>query len=280
MDTATPSFEPSITVRALRASLGMPDAPLILDVREPNAVTTERRMIPAALPRQHDAVDRWASALPSASGPGRTLVAYCVHGDEVSQGVARRLVALGLDTRFLAGGFEAWTAAGAPTMTPGRVPGVAAERPSRWITRERPKIDRIACPWLVHRYIDPLAEFHYVAPDRVLATADELGAIPYDIPGVQLSHRGERCSFDAMLDDFALDDPALRALATIVRGADTARLDLAPQSPGLLALSLGLSALYRDDHEMLEHGIAMYDALHAWLRSAHDEVHNAKLFER
>jgi rhodanese-related sulfurtransferase len=280
MDTAKPSAIPSITVPALRAMLGTPDAPLTLDVREPHAFGSDPRMIPASLRRRHDAVDRWAPALPSAGGPRRTLVAYCVHGHEVSQGVARRLAALGLDARFLAGGFEAWTAAGAPTMTTGRVPNVQAENPSRWVTRERPKIDRIACPWLVRRYIDPLAEFHYVAPDRVLTAAGELGAIPYDVPGVQLSHRGERCSFDAMLDDFGLDDPALRALATIVRGADTARLDLAPQSPGLLALSLGLSALYRDDHEMLEHGIAMYDALHAWLRAARDEVHNAKLFER
>jgi len=279
MDTDRASATPSITVQALHALLGMPEAPLILDVREPRAVESDRRMIPAALRRRHDAVDRWASALP-ASGPGRTLVAYCAHGRKVSQDVACRLVALGLDARFLDGGFEAWTAAGAPTMSTGRVPGVPAEHPSRWVTRERPKIDRIACPWLVRRYIDPLAEFHYVAPDRVLATADELGAIPYDVPGVQLSHRGERCSFDALLEDFGLDDPALRALATIVRGADTARLDLAPQSPGLLALSLGLSTLYRDDREMLEHGIGMYDALHAWLRAARDEVHNAKLFER
>jgi rhodanese-related sulfurtransferase len=280
MDTATSSTSLQIAVPALRAALGMPHAPLMIDVRGASALDPDRRMIPAALHRPHDAIDRWAPALAVAAARYPCVVAYCARGDDSSPDAARRLAALGLDARFLAGGFEAWRAAGAPTMTIGRVAGVPAERASRWVTRERPKIDRIACPWLVRRYLDPLAEFHYVAPDRVLAAAKELGAIPYDVPGVQISHRGERCSFDAMLDDFELDEPALCALATIVRGADTARLDLAPQSSGLLALSLGLSALYRDDHEMLEHGIAMYDALHAWLRAARDEAHNAKLFEQ
>lgn len=270
---------PFIAVSALRTTLGMPRAPLVIDVRKVAAFDADRRMIPAALRRAPDAVDGWAPTLLTAAA-GRTVVSYCVHGHEVSQGVARRLAELGLDARFLEGGLEAWKADGAPTMVAGQVAGVPAERPSRWITRERPKIDRIACPWLIRRFVDPLAQFFYVPPDQVLEQADALGAIPYDVPGVQLSHRGERCSFDAVLDDFALDVPVLRALATVVRGADTARLDLSPQSAGLLALSLGLSALYGDDHEMLEHGIPMYDALHAWLRSARDEVHNAKMFER
>ncbi|NJN40243.1 MAG: chromate resistance protein [Gammaproteobacteria bacterium] len=158
--------------------------------------------------------------------------------------------------------------------------GHPGREPSRWVTRERPKIDRIACPWLVRRFVDPLAEFHYVPADRVPAEAEALHAIPYDVPRVQLSHRGEQCTFDAMLADFALTEPALAALATIVRGADTARLDLAPQSPGLLAMSLGLSVLYPNDHEMLEQGMNMYDALYAWLRSARDERHDAKLFDK
>jgi len=277
--TTTPPLAPSITVSALHATLGMPHAPLVLDVRKAAAFDADRRMVPAALRRSPDAVEQWAPTLPAAAAR-RTIVAYCVHGHEVSQGVARRLAELGLDARFLAGGFEAWKADGAPTMETGLVTGIASERASHWVTRERPKIDRIACPWLIRRFIDPAAEFFYVRPDQVLAEADALGAIPYDVPDVQLSHRGERCSFDAILEDFALDDPVLQALATIVRGADTARLDLSPQSPGLLALSLGLSALYQDDQEMLEQGIPMYDALHAWLRSARDEVHNARMFER
>lgn len=143
----------------------------------------------------------------------------------------------------------------------------------RWITRERPKIDRVACPWLVARFVDADAEFHFVAADAVARRAAELGAIPYDVEGVELSHVGGRCSFDAFLEKYGLDDPALAQLATIVRGADTARLDLAPECAGLLAVSLGLSRLFADDHEQLRHGFVVYDALYAWLREARDETH-------
>jgi hypothetical protein len=143
----------------------------------------------------------------------------------------------------------------------------------KWVTRERPKIDRIACPWLIARFIDEQPEFLFVPSDQVLKVANETGAVPYDVPDVELSHVGELCSFDAFLEKYHLQDPALHELALIVRGADTARLDLAPQAPGLLALSLGLSALFEDDHEMLRHGLVMYDALYAWLTRARDETH-------
>lgn len=144
----------------------------------------------------------------------------------------------------------------------------------KWITRERPKIDRIACPWLIERFIDRDAEFLYVPSCDVLQIAEETGAIPYDIPGVELTHVGELCSFDAFLHKYALTEPALLQLATIVRGADTSRLDLAPQSPGLYALSLGLSNVFSNDHEMLKHGMVMYDALYAWCRHCQGESHN------
>jgi hypothetical protein len=143
----------------------------------------------------------------------------------------------------------------------------------KWVTRERPKIDRIACPWLIQRFIDPEAEFLYVPAAQVLATAQSTGATPYDIPGVEMSHVGERCSFDAFLAKYRLHDPALQQLAAIVRGADTSRLDLAPQSAGLYAISLGLSQVFSDDHEMLRHGMVMYDALYAWCRSCRHETH-------
>jgi len=143
----------------------------------------------------------------------------------------------------------------------------------RWITRERPKIDRVACPWLIARFIDPAAEFHFVPAADVERRAAELGATPFDVEGVELSHVGPRCSFDAFLDKYALDDPALAALGTIVRGADTARLDLAPECAGLLAVSLGLSRLFADDHEQLRH-VVVYDALYAWLREARAERHD------
>jgi hypothetical protein len=143
----------------------------------------------------------------------------------------------------------------------------------KWITRERPKIDRIACPWLIARFIDQQPEFIYVPSDQVLRVAQEIDAIPYDVPDVELSHVGELCSFDAFLRKYELDEPELQELALIVRGADTGRLDLAPQAAGLLALSLGLSALFKDDHEMLRQGMVMYDALYAWLKEARDETH-------
>jgi len=143
----------------------------------------------------------------------------------------------------------------------------------KWITRERPKIDRIACPWLVVRFIDRSPEFLYVPASDVERVARETGATPYDVPSVELGHVGERCSFDAFLAKYGLEDPALDQLATIVRGADTSRLDLTPQSAGLYAISLGLSNLYVDDHEMLRHGLVIYDALYAWCRSCHGEAH-------
>ena len=143
----------------------------------------------------------------------------------------------------------------------------------KWITRERPKIDRIACPWLIARFLDTAPEFLYVPALDVLRVAAETGATPYDIPGVAMSHVGELCSFDAFIAKHGLTDPALQQLALIVRGADTSRLDLAPQSAGLYAISLGLSRCYADDHEMLRHGMVMYDALYAWCRAGRDETH-------
>jgi hypothetical protein len=146
---------------------------------------------------------------------------------------------------------------------------------SRWVTREHPKIDRIACPWLIRRFIDPRAEFLYVPSAEVRAVAKAEQAIPYDVPEVQFAHRGELCSFDAFLADFGIDDPALAELALIVRGADTGKPELTPQSAGLLAVSLGLSLNYPDDHAMLEQGMLVYDALYAWIRSARASVQNA-----
>lgn len=144
----------------------------------------------------------------------------------------------------------------------------------KWITRERPKIDRIACPWLIRRFIDDSPEFLFVPADQVQSQAGATGAIPYDIPGVELTHEGPLCSFDALLKKYALTDPCLLDLAVIVRGADTARLDLAPECAGLLAISLGLSHLFSDDHEQLQHGFMIYDALYSWLKHVRDEKHD------
>jgi hypothetical protein len=144
----------------------------------------------------------------------------------------------------------------------------------RWVTRERPKIDRVACPWLIARFIDDAPEFLFVPADQVVAVAAAKAAIPYDVPGVELTHDGPLCSFDALLKKYELHDPHLQDLALIVRGADTARLDLAPQCSGLLAISLGLSHNFQDDHEQLKHGFVMYDAMYAWLKHVRDEKHD------
>lgn len=253
----------SIAVPTLRPLVGTPRAPLVVDVRKPPAFDADPVMVAAALRRRHDAVAEWAGALP----PGREIVVYCVHGHEVSQDAARALAERGIPARYLEGGIEAWKAAQAPTVRKLREAGHGTPAATRWVTRERPKIDRIACPWLVRRFVDPLARFDYVAPEQVREAARATGAIPYDVPGVQFTHRGERCSFDAILEDFGLRDPALDALAFIVRGADTGRLDLAPQAAGLLAVSLGLARNSPDDAAMLAAAMPVYDALYAWSRA-------------
>ncbi len=185
-----------------------------------------------------------------------------MHGREVSQNAAKALGA-----RFLEGGIEAWRASGGGLF--GKPKGAS----SRWVTRERPKIDRIACPWLVKRFIDPDAEFLYVPTPEVKKAAAEREAVPYDIPDVEFSHEGDLCSFDAFIKFFRLKDPALDELAVIVRGADTGRPELAKQSSGLLSISLGLSLNFQDDHEMLKHGMTVYDALYSWCKRGKEEKH-------
>ena len=255
----------SISPSQLYDRLGTARAPIVLDVRRAADIAPADRPIVSARRRDPDEVARWGRDLPA----GRSVVVYCVHGHQVSQGVAAALRAAGIDAAFLDGGIAGWTAAGLPTRrSVGATPG-------KWVTRERPKVDRIACPWLIRRFIDPEAEFIYVPAVQVLVVASETGATPYDIAGVEFGHcaddvaddGGERCSFDAIVRVYDIHDPALDRLATIVRGSDTSRPGLAPQCPGLSAISYGLSANFSDDHEQLAHGMVMYDALYAWCRS-------------
>ncbi|HSW14731.1 MAG TPA: chromate resistance protein ChrB domain-containing protein, partial [Solimonas sp.] len=257
---------PHITVDALMPRLGSPTAPLLVDVRRAADFEAAGRLLAGSIRRGPEQLADWVASL-----QGRPVVVYCAHGRAVSQGACRELRERGIDAAYLEGGYAAWIAGGGATL---RWHASLAEQPSRWVTRERPKIDRIACPWLIRRFIDPLAQFLYVPNTQVLATAAETGATPYDIPDVQFSHRGAACSFDAFLADFELASSALAQLALIVRGADTDRLDLAPQSAGLLAISLGLSALHADDHAMLQQGMAIYDALYAWCSRARGEGHD------
>ena len=251
-------MDASISAATLKQSIRSSEPPLVIDVRRNERFKESPYLLKGALRRDPERVLEWKKSLPRAA----SVVVYCVHGHEVSQGVAKALQA-----RYLEGGLEHWKEHG----------GELAAKPkgasTRWVTRERPKIDRIACPWLVRRFVDPEAEFLYVPTPQVRKIAQEKEAVPYDIPDVEFSHDGELCSFDAFLKKFHLKDPALEELALIVRGADTNRLELAPQAPGLAALSLGLSINFKNDHEMLEHGMVMYDALYAWCKEGKDEVH-------
>ena len=250
-----------ITPRNLHSLIGSAGAPLVLDVRRDKAFDADDSIIASAVRPLGD-LARFAAE----HAKGARVVAYCVHGHEVSQEAARVLSQAGHDASFLEGGIEAWRAQGLPTVRrhpEWRVPGG-----SRWITRERPKIDRVACPWLIRRFIDPLAQFDYVPRPQVLEEAKRRDAVPYDVDGVHVTHRGERCSFDALIEDFALRDAGLDRLATIVRGADTGRPELAPECAALLATSQELSRRFTDDHEMLSHAMAVYDDLYARCRAA------------
>ena len=247
-------MDAAITPIALKQQLAAFPPPTLVDVRRPSAFDEDREVIPGALRRLPEAVDTWAAAIE----PWRPVVVYCVRGHEVGQGACAALRARGLDARYVAGGLEQWRAEGNATR-----PFAA---PTRWVTRERPKIDRIACPWLIRRFIDPAAEFFYLPKAEVRAFAAAHGATAYDIPDVDYSHVGPECSFDAFIRRHELGHPALDELARIVRAADTSTLHLAAQAPGLLAASLGLSAMFGDDHAMLKWGMLVYDSLYAWCR--------------
>ncbi|MFM9882322.1 MAG: chromate resistance protein ChrB domain-containing protein [Burkholderiales bacterium] len=266
MDTDLPSF----TTPDLFSLLGSPSAPTILDVRRAKAFDDDTRLIPGALRRLPETVDTWAASI----SRDRRVIAYCVHGHEVSQAVTRRLRERGVDAQFLSGGITGWKESGAPTMTKRPDFGIPGENPSRWVTRERPRIDRIACPWLIHRFIDPTATFLYVPTAQVFDVARSENAVAYDIPGAPIEHDGPNCSFDSMLRAFDLHDAGLDQLAAIVRGADTDRLGLTPQSAGLVAMSIGLSRLHADDQALREQGMLLYDALYAWIRVGQGERHN------
>jgi rhodanese-related sulfurtransferase len=254
-----------ISSQTLYSGLGTATAPVVIDVRRPAAFDADDRMVAGAIRRAPDEVDRWREDLPLR----RFVVVYCAHGGEVSQGVAAELRAAGVDAAYLEHGIAGWVERALPTR---RKVGAA---PGKWVTRERPKVDRIACPWLVRRFIDPEAEFLYVPPAEVGGVAAKVGGTPYDISGVEFGHVGDQCSFDAFIRIYDIHDPALDRLALIVRGADTGVAELTPQSPGLIALSQGLSATFADDHEQLGHGMVMYDALYAWCRRAvQDETRN------
>ena len=269
----------AVLPQELSARLGSPDAPLLLDVRREAKFLESPYLIAGAQRCKPEDVAVFAAAQ-WAVNPLREIVVYCVYGHNVSADAVATLRAAGLNASRLAGGMEGgeegvdtpqdvaeWRVNQPLTITKRADWGVTGEQPSRWVTRARPKIDRIACPWLIRRFVDARAEFFYVPTAQVFDEARRLNAVAYDIPGAPVSHEGAHCSFDTLLRSFELKSPALDLLARIVRGADTDRLDIAAPSAGLLAFSLGLSQLYADDHAMLEAAMPLYDALFAWCSS-------------
>lgn len=261
----------SIAAEKLARLLGRPDTPVLIDVRAPEDFAANPGLIPGARRLNAEDVHEWGPTL-----KGRRVVVSCHFGRKRSEGAAAWLRHLGAQAESLEGGFEGWSKAGLPVLRSARLPERHAEGKTVWVTRARPKIDRIACPWLIRRFVDPEAVFLFVPTAEVLGVADRFGATPFDIDdeGVFWTHRGPLCTFDVMIEEFGLGTPPLQRLATIVRGADTARLDLAPEAAGLLAASLGLSRMYSDDLEQLEAGMLLYDAFYRWARDAVGETHN------
>jgi rhodanese-related sulfurtransferase len=237
----------------------------VFDVRGDDEVAKTPRLLPAA--RRVSQTELLAAA-----SRGGLNVVYCQKGGPRAEAAAALLRAEGMRVESLQGGITAWLGARAPTICAERAARLA--RPSRWVTRARPKIDRIACPWLIRRFVDARAALYYVDAATVFDAAKLLGAEPYDIEGARYTHGGDGCSFDAFIEAFDMEDPALARVAAIVRGADTARLDLAPEAAGLLAMSLGLSAANASDETMLERAMALYDSLYSWARHASAERHD------
>ncbi len=259
----------SISPDKLARLIGVAHCPALIDVRGDQDFRTDPRFLPGALRRHGESVADWASEF-----AGQAVIVIDRTGRHGSEGVAAWLRHAGATSAdILTGGHEGWAKANGPLIQAAKLPQRDVLGRTIWVTRSRPKVDRIACPWLIRRFIDPNAVFLFVAPAEVTAVAERFGGAAFDMEGVFWSHRGERCTFDTMLEEWGLAIEPLQRLAVIVRGADTARLGLAPEAAGLLAASLGLSRMYADDLEQLEAGMALYDAFYRWCRDATDEPH-------
>jgi rhodanese-related sulfurtransferase len=260
----------SITSEKLVRLIGTPHCPTIVDVRTDEDFAAFPSLLPGAVRRRYESVPDWAPQF-----LGRPVVVHCRKGGGISAGAAAWLRTAGVPAETLEGGIDAWVQAGHPTISESSLPPRDASGKTLWVTRARPKVDRIACPWLIRRFVDRQATFLFVPPADIAKVVERFGATPFDVDGVHWSHRGELCTFDVMVELFGLTGfAALDRLAVIVRGADTARPELAPQSAGLLAASLGLSRIYSDDLEQLEAGMLVYDAFYRWCRDAVDETHD------
>jgi rhodanese-related sulfurtransferase len=261
-------FPNSISTDKLIRLIGTANTPALIDVRLEDEFAADARLIPAAVRRNHERLDEWGKEF-----TGRGAMVISRRGQQIAQGVAGWLRQMDVKAEVLEGGFEAWKTAGLPLVPAAKLPPRDSRGRTVWVTRARPKVDRIACPWLIRRFVDPNAVFLYVAPAEVAAVGERFRAAPFDISDVFFGHRGELCTFDVMVQEFGLATPPLLRLATIVRAADTGRLELCPEAPGLLAASLGLSRMHDNDLEQLEAGIVLYDAFYRWCRDATGETH-------
>lgn len=257
-----------ITVPQLSRLIGLPGTPALIDVRTEGEFKSDPRLIPAARRRDYADLQSWTGQY-----AGQPAIVYCQNGLTLSEGVTARMRHEGILAQSLEGGYDAWCKSSEMLVRSGKLPARDASGRTMWVTRARPKIVRIACPWLIRRFVDPAAVFLYVAPSEVRSVAERFNATPFDIDNVFWSDHGEQCTFDVMIEEFGLDADALRRLALIIRGADTGRLDMTPQSSGLLAASLGYSRMYRDDLAQLDAAMALYDAFYRWCRDASDETH-------
>jgi rhodanese-related sulfurtransferase len=258
----------SISSDRLFRLIGTPLGPILLDVRTGEDFSADPRLIPGSIRRDFADVPSWSREFSAWSA-----IAICESGSKVSEGVTAWLRHNGVQAEILDGGFSAWKKAGLPLVDTSKLPTRDEKGRTIWVTRSRPKIDRIACPWLIRRFIDPKAVFLFVAPSEVEAVAEKFGGVAFDIEDTFWSHRGELCTFDVLIEEFGIAIEPLLHLAKIVRGADTGRPDLAPEAPGLLAVSLGLSRMYSDDLKQLGAGMELYDALYRWCRDATEETH-------
>jgi len=258
-----------ISVQKLTKLIGTPECPIIIDVRIDEDFNADPELIPTAFRHPYSDIASLAERVRNCN-----VIIYCQKGLKLSQGAAAILRNMEINVKTLEGGQFAWRDSKLPMVSTKQVPAIESSKTTLWVTRHRPKIDRIACPWFIRRFVDPNAKFLFVSASQVLNVAEKFDAIPFDMEEVFWSHRSDNCTFDTMLDEFNIHNEALDRVAKIVRGADTNKNDLAPEAAGLLALSLGLSRMFRDDLKQLDAGMLLYDALYRWARDATDEKHD------
>lgn len=259
-----------ISPTKLNRLIGTHQCPTIIDVCIDEDFEEDPRLVPTAIRVPHTNISKIAATFKTSK-----VVVVCQKGLKLSQGAAAMLRTNGIDCEYLEGGIHAWRDAGLPLIPYAKIPARNSDGHTLWVTRLRPKVDRIACLWLIRRFIDPTAKFLFVSSSQVQNVAEKFDATPFDIEGTFWGHRNQDCTFDIMIKEFCLETEPLLSFANIIRGADTDNHDLAPQIPGFLAASLGLSRMYKQDLEQLDASMVLYDAYYRWLRDAQDEVHDS-----